>query len=63
MDGSKVAVHGSGYPLPGGYDALFGFAEASCYSEESLGAIQYFCQIIGIILILFVFHVVDVRTL
>jgi hypothetical protein len=22
MDGSKLAIHGAGYPLPGGYDAV-----------------------------------------
>jgi hypothetical protein len=22
MDGSKLAIHGTGYPLPGGYDGL-----------------------------------------
>ena len=26
----KITVHGSGYPLPGGYDVHFGLAEASC---------------------------------
>jgi len=23
MEGSKLAIHGIGYPLPGGYDGLF----------------------------------------
>jgi hypothetical protein len=49
--------------FPAGMTRFLVLLKHLAIQEESLGAIQYYCQIIGIILILFVFHVVDVRTL